>query len=239
MAEDIEKLKDKLNYTFQNRALLREALTHRSYAVENHLSYDNQRLEFLGDAVLEIVLTEHLYHLYKEYNEGLMAKMRSALVQQDALARLARKLELGSFLITGKGELESGGTERDSTLADLFEALLGAYYLDAGFDAARQFILAQFNAEFPEPHRLLTGLNPKGILQEYSQRRWNSAPEYTVLSISGPEHNPSFEVEVKVGSISALGTAHNRRQAESQAARHAIWQIAECDPSINELKLHN
>ena len=166
MAEDIEKLKDKLNYTFQNRALLREALTHRSYAVENHLSYDNQRLEFLGDAVLEIVLTEHLYHLYKEYNEGLMTKMRSALVQQDALARLARKLELGSFLITGKGELESGGTERDSTLADLFEALLGAYYLDAGFDAARQFILAQFNAEFPEPHRLLTGLNPKGILQE-------------------------------------------------------------------------
>ena len=236
MPEDIAKLKYSLGYSFRDISILREALTHRSYAAENNLKYDNQRLEFLGDAVLEIVLTEHLFRLYPEADEGLMTKMRSALVRQDSLAQIARKLHFGDFLITGKGELESGGNQRESTLADLFEAILGAFYLDGGFEPVRTFLIKQFTEEFPEPVSMLTHINPKGILQEYSQRKWNCAPIYTVLNISGPEHNPCFQVQVSVGGIVALGNAHNRRQAESQAAREAINILSEKDPAINHVK---
>ncbi|MCK4981534.1 MAG: ribonuclease III, partial [Victivallaceae bacterium] len=122
MPEDIEKLKLKINYNFKNKALLREALTHRTYAVENSPPYDNQRLEFLGDAVLEIILSEYIFQLYPDAQEGELTKMRSAMVNQNSLATLARNIELGAFMITGKGEKESGGSERTSTISDLFEA---------------------------------------------------------------------------------------------------------------------
>jgi ribonuclease-3 len=235
MAEDIEKLKNTIGYNFKDKALLREALTHRTYAVENGLKYDNQRLEFLGDAVLEIVLTEYLFKLYTELPEGKLTKIRSAMVRQDALAILARELELGKFLLAGRGELENGGTDRDSTLSDLFESLIGAYYLDAGFENVKEFILRVMKEQFPEPVKLLFGLNPKGILQEYSQKRWGLSPTYEILDISGPDHEPVFNVEVKVGKISATGEAGNRKLAESTAAKNALLQIAETDTELAEM----
>lgn len=232
MPGDIEKLKKSLGFVFQNPALLKEALTHRSYAVENKLKYDNQRLEFLGDAVLEIILTEYLYKIYPEADEGVMTKMRSALAQQEAIAKLARILNLGSYMYIGRGEAASGGSDRDSTLCDLFEALLGACYLDAGMKVARRFVLTLVKNEFPAPHRMLLNLNPKGSLQEYTQHKYGCPPVYQVLSVSGPEHNPCYEVEVTVGDYKALGQGGARRQAEFAAADGLLKIFAVKDPSV-------
>ncbi len=222
MPQAIEKLKTLLDYPPEVGDKLREALTHRSYSVENNLSYDNQRLEFLGDAVLEIILTDHLYFRYPEADEGELTRMRSALVRESALALLARKLELGTFLMTGRGEQEAGGAERDSTLADLFEAVLGAAYLEIGFDKVRRFVITLFAENFPNPEELLLEINPKGALQELSQGRWGEQPEYQVVSVTGPEHQPTFEVEVKLRNYVARGRAAGRKAAESQAARQLL-----------------
>ena len=232
MPEDIEKLKKKLGWSFQKPALLKEALTHRSYAVENKLAYDNQRLEFLGDAVLEIILTEYLYNVYPEADEGVMTKMRSALAQQEAIAKLARELDLGGFMYIGRGEAASGGANRDSTLCDLFEAVLGACYLDAGMEFARNFILSLVQSKFPAPHRLLSGLNPKGTLQEYTQHKYGHAPIYTVLNVEGPEHNPVYTVVAEVGENKGSGQGCSRRQAEFAAAESLLNKFAEHDPSV-------
>lgn len=232
MPEDIEKLKFKIAYDFKDKRLLREAMTHRTYAVENSLPYDNQRLEFLGDAVLEIILSEHLFLLYPDAQEGELTKMRSALVNQSSLAKLARNMDLGNFMITGKGEKESGGCDRDSTLSDLFEALLGAFYLDTDLDTVKTFVLKLVKAEFPDPEKLLLDLNPKGILQEYSQKKWNEPPGYEILSVSGPDHAPVFTVGVTVGQLRASGTASSRKQAEIEAAKNAILLLSETDSEL-------
>ena len=230
MPEDIEKLKLKINYNFKDKALLREALTHRTYAVENSLPYDNQRLEFLGDAVLEIILSEYIFQLYPKAKEGELTKMRSAMVNQHSLATLSRNIELGAFMITGKGEKENGGCDRDSTLSDLFEALIGAFFLDADLETAKEFVLELVRKEFPNPHKLLLDLNPKGLLQEYSQKKWNEPPIYEILSVNGPDHAPTFTVEVIIDQIRASGTASSRKQAEIEAAKSAIAIISEKDP---------
>ena len=230
MARNIEELKKRLGFAGPWSNRLAEAVTHRSYAVENNLGYDNQRLEFLGDAVLEIILTEYLFHLYTDAAEGEMTKIRSALVREPALARLARRFELGEYLLTGRGEHDSGGADRDSTLADLFEAVLGAFYLDAGFDATRQFVTGLIRDEYPDPRSLLTSINPKGQLQEYSQRRWGLTPKYSILHTSGPEHLPVYEVEVRLSRYNAVGRAANRKAAEGDAARQLYRYLSNKEP---------
>ena len=232
MPRDINELKARLGNDIPWSSRLTEALTHRSDAVENSLSYDNQRLEFLGDAVLEIVLTDYLFRLYPDCDEGAMTKIRSALVREPALARLARKLELGEYLLVGRGEKESGGAGRDSTLADLFEALLGAFYLDAGFEAVKEFITGMFSTEYPDPRSLLHTINPKGLLQEYSQARWGQPPVYTVLRTTGPEHQPVYEVEVSLRGYVAFGRAASRKQAESSAAHVLYLYLTEHEANV-------
>ncbi|MBE6366665.1 MAG: ribonuclease III [Lentisphaerae bacterium] len=232
MPGDIEKLKKQLGIIFDDSTLLKEALTHRSYAVENKLSYDNQRLEFLGDAVLEIILTDYLYHLYPEADEGVMTKMRSALARQDTIAALARKLDLGSYMYIGNGEMSSGGADRDSTLCDLFEALLGACYLDKGMEFSRHWVLDLIISDFPAPHRLLPGLNPKGTLQEYTQHKYGHPPIYKVLSVNGPEHSPVYTVEVTMLDKRAVGQGGARRLAEFAAAADMLKLIAQSDASV-------
>ena len=199
--------------------VLQEAFTHRSYAVEHGLSYDNQRLEFLGDAVIETILSEHLFSLYPESPEGALTQMRSALVCESALARLARRLELGGRLRIGNGEAEIGGAFRESTLADLFEAVIGALFLGAGFDVCRELLLELFAGEFPCPRELLIELNPKGKLQELSQHYWNRTPSYRVLFKTGPQHDPEYAVEVTLRQWAAYGSGKNRKTAEGEAAR--------------------
>lgn len=232
MPGDIEKLKKHLGMDFDRPKLLKEALTHRSYAVENKLPYDNQRLEFLGDAVLEIILTHYLFDVYPEADEGVMTKMRSALAQESAIAQLARKLELGHYMYIGRGEAASGGADRDSTLCDLFEAVLGACYLNCGMAKVRSWVLQLIKSEFPPPHRLLGSLNPKGTLQEYTQHKNGHTPDYAVKSVEGPEHDPLYTVEVTVGSRVAAGQGGSRRLAEFAAAGNMLKLIAGQDPSI-------
>lgn len=225
MPEDIEKLKNILNYHFNDRSLLKEALTHRSYAVENGLIYDNQRLEFLGDAVLEIILTEYLYNLYPFEDEGNMTKMRSALVREETLAHIARKLNLHVYIYMGKGEMDSNGNERNSTLADLFEAVLGAWYLDGGIEPVKKFVIDNIKESFPDPAYLLRSINPKGTLQEYAQKQWGGTPVYTVLRTFGPEHKLTYEVEVKLDKHSATGEAQSRKNAETAAASALLKEL--------------
>lgn len=198
--------------------LMREALTHRTYAVERGLKYDNQRLEFLGDAVLEIILTEHLYLLYPDLSEGDMTKIRSALSCESALAEVARELTLGDYLLIGNGEKECSGNERESTLCDLFEAVLGAVYLSGNLEKARKFVLDILNPKYPDPAKLLISLNPKGQLQEFAQSRWKQVPVYKLFSHRGPQHCPFYEVEVSVFRFTALGSGNSRKLAEVDAA---------------------
>lgn len=216
--EKIPALCRKLGIPREKLPLLREALTHRTYAVEHNLNYDNQRLEFLGDAVLEILHTEYLFNRYPDLPEGDLTKIRSALSCESALAALARSLGLGSYLLIGNGEKECGGYDRESTLCDLFEAVLGALYLACGMEKAREFVNSVFEKDFSEPKELLHTLNPKGRLQEFSQSRWHSTPEYTLFRSGGPQHLPFFEVEAKVHNYVAIGSGNSRKNAEVDAA---------------------
>lgn len=213
-----KKLLRRLALPEETLPLLREAITHRTYAVEHGIGYDNQRLEFLGDAALEIILTEFLYHRYRELPEGDLTKIRAALSCESTLAAAARELELGGYLLIGQGEKECCGNQRESTLADLFEAVLGAVYLGAGLETARKFVLELLTRDYPDPRRLLLSLNPKGQLQELAQGRWKRVPEYRLARRGGPPHLPFFEVEVKVGAFVAPGSGSSRKEAEVAAA---------------------
>jgi len=197
---------------------LAEAFMHRSYAVEHDLDYDNQRLEFLGDAVLEIIQTEFLFRRCPDAPEGELTKLRSALACESMLAEWARRLDLGDHLKVGRGEEDTGGAARQSTLADLFEAVLGAVYLDLGMEAARNFVLPLLESSAGDPGELLLEINPKGQLQELTQRRCGRTPSYQVLGVFGPPHQPTFKVEVRVGGWVAVGDGSSRKQAESRAA---------------------
>ena len=216
--ERISELARFIGLPEQSHDLLTEALTHRTYAVENGINYDNQRLEFLGDAVLEIIHTDYLFHLYPDLPEGDLTKIRSALACESMLAGLARQLQLGKYLRIGRGERSTGGNDRDSTLADLFEAVLGAVYLEAGFEFARNFVLNLFKKHCPDPRQQLLSLNPKGRLQEISQRRWGEVPSYWLIRQSGLQHLPCFEVELRVHNLVTIGHGGSRKQAEIAAA---------------------
>ncbi len=216
-----------IGHTFNNPALLLAAVTHRSYATERNAESDYQRLEFLGDSVIQLIVSEHLYNLYPTEREGKLTSLRSALVQQGALAAAARAIGLGEHLLLGKGEFESEGFARDSILCDAFEALAGALYLDAGIDCARQFILDVLSRIHADHDSLLGRLNPKGLLQEITQRRWNSKPEYRIKETLGPPHSTTFIVEVLVnGQSIASGEGSNRKNAEMDAAKKAIDSLA-------------
>ena len=220
----ISDLSAKLGLPEHSHERLKEALTHRTYAVEHGITYDNQRLEFLGDAVLEIIHTDYLFHLYPDLPEGDLTKIRSALACESMLATLARKLNLGSFLLIGKGEPCAGGNDllfrsRSTPLQRRSEAVLGAVYLEAGFEFARDFVLDLFKKYCPDPKEQLLSLNPKGRLQEISQHRWGCVPVYKLFRQSGLQHLPVFEVELRVANFVAIGSGGSRKLAEIAAAK--------------------
>lgn len=220
---DLARLQRELELPFRNPALCEEALTHKSFAAEHRLKYDNQRLELLGDAVVQIVLTRYLYDRYPALQEGDLTKIRSALANQDSLASLARRISLGSYLLLGRGESELNGQDRDSTLCDAFEAFLGAVYLDFGLEKATEFFLRILQEEHAEPSDLLHDLNPKGALQEYTQRLGAGVPQYRIVSVSGPDHDPLYTVELSVkGRVISVAVASSRKLAEREAARSAL-----------------
>ena len=217
----------RLGYSFRDEALLRLALTHPSVAHESGVAVaHNQRLEFLGDAVLQLVLTQQLYEKFPDSDEGPLTKARAKLVNRRTLAEHARSLGLGAHLIVSRGEETSGGRDRTSTLADAFEALLGAIFLDGGFAAAREFILREFGAAFGKLDTLPVIENPKGELQELLQARSPEAPEYHVASATGPDHDRIFECTVHHGGVElARGSGKSKKAAESDAALAALKKL--------------
>jgi ribonuclease-3 len=222
-------LQDRLGYVFRDAALLQLALTHPSVAHEQGSPVQtNQRLEFLGDAVLQLVLTRELYEKFPGFGEGPLTKARAKLVNRRTLAERARQLGLGQHLILSRGEEQNGGRERLSALADTYEALLGALLLDGGFGAASDFILRQFQAAFGGLLVIPILENPKGELQELLQAISPEAPEYQVVSASGPDHDRVFECTVHhAGAELARGQGKSKKAAESEAAMAALAKLRE------------
>jgi len=224
---EYEELQNKIGYTFSQPPLLRLALTHPSIAHEQGVpTQTNQRLEFLGDAVLQLVLTRELYERFPAFDEGPLTNARAKLVNRRSLAEHGRKLGLGKELIVSRGEELHGGRDRPSALADAYEALLGAIFLDGGFDAAREVILR----EFQEAVGTLTVIpimeNPKGELQEFLQATSTEAPQYHVASASGPDHDRVFECIVQHEGVElARGVGKSKKAAESEAALAALLKL--------------
>jgi ribonuclease-3 len=226
---EFEELQKQLQYTFRNRDFLRLALTHPSVAHEQGLPVQtNQRLEFLGDAVLQLVLTGELYQKFPTFGEGPLTKARAKLVNRRTLAEHARQLNLGQNLILSRGEELHGGRERQSALADTFEAILGAIFLDGGFEAAREFILREFLGAFGQLPAIPILENPKGELQELLQSVSSEAPRYHVVSATGPDHDRIFECTVHHAGVElARGLGKSKKAAESEAAIAALAKLRE------------
>lgn len=221
-------LEERIGHKFRNSLLLAEALTHPSLGHETHRHhFDNQRLEFLGDAVLQLIMTEHLYTLFPREAEGRLTKLRSRLVSREALRAHAERLDLGQFLLMGRGEEACGGRQRTSTLADAFEALLGAIYLDTDLATARRFVLTLAESELARLEQEPVDINPKGHLQELLQAISPRSPVYELISESGREHEKSFEVRVLwEGAVLGQGSGRSKKQAETAAAREAMQKRA-------------
>jgi ribonuclease-3 len=222
---ELDDLQDTLNIVFKDPALLKKALVHRSYLHENP-DFDlpsNERLEFLGDSLLSFIIAEKLYKDFPHLSEGGMTKMRAALVRMETLARLATSLRLGNYLYLGRGEETSGGRTKQSILAGVLEAVIGAILIDHGFKACKDFILRLFTGEMVKAadERLIADY--KSQLQEITQARHHTAPIYRTIKEDGPDHAKEFTIEVIVdGKTIASGRGKSKRQAETEAARTAL-----------------
>ena len=220
-----QQLQTSIGHQFKKPELLHEALTHPSLAHEcgNNSATHNQRLEFLGDAVLQLILTDRIYELYPTFPEGKLTQIRAHLANRHMLYRRAQTIQLGEFLLLGKGEESSGGRQRLSNLADAFEALLGAIYLDGGIRAARKFVLRQFAEEVKTLKETAARQNPKGRLQELLQVQSTANPHYRVVQESGPDHHKNFEAVVEwEGRVIGRGTGTSKKFAETAAAEAAL-----------------
>jgi ribonuclease-3 len=228
-ATGYDELQEQMGYVFRDPALLQLALTHPSVSHEQGAPLQtNQRLEFLGDAVLQLVLTRELYEKFPAVGEGPLTKARAKLVNRRTLAERARHLGIGRHLLLSRGEEMHGGRERPSALADTYEALLGAVFLDAGFEAARDFVLRQFQAAFGGLLVIPILENPKGELQELLQAVSPEAPQYHVVSVTGPDHDRRFECTVHHGGAElARGRGKSKKDAESEAALAALARLRE------------
>jgi ribonuclease-3 len=217
------KLERSLDYTFADQGLLQQALTHRSAGSRN-----NERLEFLGDAILGGVIAAELYRRYSGAKEGELSRLRANLVRRESLAEIAQTLDLGSYLTLGTGERKSGGHRRDSILSDTVEALLGAIFLDSGFAVCQSSILRLFAARLESLSDVASLRDAKTRLQEYLQSRHKSLPEYTVKEVSGEAHAQFFRVECVVDDIglsAGKGQGSSRRQAEQNAAEDLLVRL--------------
>lgn len=222
MKQEFHKLEQRLGYHFRDDELLAEALTHRSAQSRN-----NERLEFLGDSALNFVIADELFHRCPQESEGTLSRLRASLVNRTSLAELARDLQLGDYLRLGSGEIKSGGHRRESILADTLEAVIGAAYLDSGFEACRTLICGLYQQRLQQLPAIADLKDAKTRLQEYLQGQKQPLPSYTVLEVSGKAHDQHFKVECVVSGVGmkAEGQASNRRQAEQQAAEAMLLQL--------------
>jgi len=216
----IETLIERLGVSV-SEALLRQALTHRSYSYEHDNQPNNERLEFLGDSVLGFVVTSHLFERFTALDEGNLTKLKNALVSATALAKVASDLGLGEFMLLGKGETQTGGSSKPNLLADTFEALLGAVYVESGIEAAEQLVKRLVLAPLENHELLLENADPKTKLQEWAQARLLEAPNYEITH-EGADHDRTFFATVTVAGVEVAGVARSRKNAEAQAALAAL-----------------
>ncbi len=209
-------------------SLLDRALTHSSYAFEQQLPYDNERLEFLGDSVLGLVVSEYLFNEFPKAREGVLSKHKSQIISRGVLGKRAQELEIGELVLLGRGEELHGGRNRPVLLGSALEAVVGALYLDFGIDPMRDFL----NQEIFAPAKVISTTDEfgdyKSTLQEYVQKQYQMVPEYVIIEETGPDHNKHFVVEVKVnGAIIGRGEGSRKKIAENQAAMKAYWELTQ------------
>jgi len=223
----LEEFEQRIGYEFQNKNLIALALTHSSYANEKHQGdlANNERLEFLGDAVLELISSEFLFLNNRKMHEGELTRLRASLVCEPTLAECAREMELGNYLLLGKGEDMTGGRQRDSILSDAMEAIIGAIYLDSGFASAKEHIYRFILSDIE--HKKLF-FDSKTILQEMVQGKWEEALSYRLLKEDGPDHNKTFTAAVYLGNRQlAQGSGRTKKASEQAAAYEAILKLRE------------
>lgn len=220
-------LREKLPHKFNDIFLLTRALTHRSYINENkHVLEDNERLEFLGDSILNFIVAEWLYNQYPEKQEGFLTKVRAALVHTQQLSAFARQIDLGPALLVGRGEDSAGGRERDAILCDAFEALIAAIYLNTDIETVRQFVVPFLESESGEILRNHAEEDVKSRLQEWAQAQGYPSPNYITISESGPDHAKVFEVIAMINNRKiAQGRGSSKQQAEKAAAQNSIKKL--------------
>jgi ribonuclease III len=224
-----DKLAIEIGVNFSDSLLLQQSLYHRSYLNEapDREIESNERMEFLGDAVLGLIVSEKLYNDYPALSEGHLSQLRALLVRWDALAQAAQRIDLGSYLVLGRGEELSGGRNRPSNLAGAFEALIGAAFLDGGMSKARKLVLRLLKTDFEEIAKSGATADSKSELQHVAQTRWHEIPDYRLVSSEGPDHAKLFTVEVSVGEqVLGQGQGRNKKQAELNAARQALETLA-------------
>lgn len=220
------QIEERINYTFHNKNLLLEALTHKSYSNENKLLYSNERLEFLGDAVLNLIISDYLIKRFPDSPEGDLSKLRAIIVNEETLSRIAKGIRLGDDLLLGKGEDLTGGREKPSLLSDTLEALIAAIYLDSGIDEAYTFVKRFFDEEIR--NRISEGLSYdfKTELQEYCQGKFGLLPRYHVTKESGPDHKKVFEVRLFIKDEPyGTGIGKTKKKAEQRAAQEALEKL--------------
>lgn len=220
-------IEQRLGYVFSRAELLDEALTHKSFANENRLPYHNERLEFLGDAVLNLAVSEYLMTICPHSTEGELSRLRAAVVSEPTLASVARSIDLGGFILLGRGEEQTGGRDKDSLLADCLEAVIASVYMDAGHEAVKGLIERLFTEEIKKTCKAGGLRDYKTRLQEICQERMKSLPEYRVVSETGPDHHKHFEVEILInGNKLGRGSGRSKKSAEQQAAMEALKILA-------------
>ena len=214
-------LEHKLNYYFNDRNLLKNALLHKSLGNERkeYKNQNNERLELLGDAVLDLIVAEYLYKNYKSASEGTIAKLKAMIVSEPILAKISRQIGVGKFLMLSRGEVMSGGRNRESILADSFEAILGAVYIDSNLDEARVFALSHIKQYIDHIEENEDILDFKSILQEYVQKEFRTVPTYKLIAERGPDHMKEFEIQVIVGNYREKAVAKNKKKAEQLSAK--------------------
>jgi len=222
---DLSAFEERIGYTFTNRDLLTRALTHKSFSHEakNGGVLHNETFEFLGDSVLGFIVGDLLFSHFPTLDEGALSKMKAFLVSASSLAAKARMCEMGDVIFLGVGEEKTGGRKKESLLANLFEAMIAAVYLDGGIDAARDFIIRSFAGDIRAiDEQDLLFQDYKTALQELAQGRGLPLPEYTVVDEVGPDHDKTFVVEVKVGKLASRGEGSSKKEAQQQAAKNAL-----------------
>ncbi|MEG0693491.1 MAG: ribonuclease III [Oscillospiraceae bacterium] len=219
----MEKFEDVIHYSYKNKALMNEALTHSSYSNEGKKGgKDNERLEFLGDSILSLIIAENLFKHYKHLPEGELTKLRASLVCEKSLYKFALKINLGQFLRVGKGEEHTGGRNRPSILSDAFEAVIASMYLDGGYDVAKEFVLS-FVPQNMDVKKVSVLSDYKTALQEIIQKNREEKIEYVLADEIGPDHNKAFTVEVHLNSnVIGVGKGKSKKQAEQLAAKEAL-----------------